>query len=188
MKDSDVFRQIALARNVDFERAFLYVPALREMENCSQKHPAHCWDVLNHTRRVIYLLPYPSDLPTRLTAIFHDSGKPRVKVIGEDGCEHFRGHEEESSKIAFEALQRLGFSGNIVELVPKAVLLHDKRLALTEEELEEKVHLHGKAFCRIILTHQIADLLAHSQYHINKKRKERVLIRLYRFSRLLKKF
>lgn len=179
--DAQVLSNILLQEEINYNQVFKLVPELKEMENCPQIHPAHCYDVLTHTMEVVNNVP--PELIVRLTALFHDCGKPAVKQIGEDGVTHFWGHEEQSSRLARIYLERLGFDSHIIEAVCTMILLHDKPLALTLEELEQKTKHYGKDFCRMLLAHQIADLMAHSQGYI--ERKASVLERLRLFHDLL---
>lgn len=78
----------------------------------------HTHDVYGHTLLALGLTP--PDLLVRLSALFHDVGKPATATP--DGA--FTGHEEVGAAIARTALERLRFSQKEIDAVVTLVRLH----------------------------------------------------------------
>jgi poly(A) polymerase len=78
----------------------------------------HTHDVYGHTLLTVERVP--ADLVLRLTALFHDVGKPSTATA--DGA--FPGHELVGAQLAKAALERLRFSQKEMEPVVELVRLH----------------------------------------------------------------
>lgn len=78
----------------------------------------HTHDVFGHT--LLTVQATPPDLLLRLTALFHDVGKPAT--ARDDGT--FVGHENVGADIARAALERLRFSQHEIEVVTGLIRLH----------------------------------------------------------------
>jgi len=99
------------------------MPELREGINCGQnKH--HIYTVFEHNVRALgYTAEKNYSLLVRLASLLHDVGKPRVK--GGDGPDStFYNHEIVGAKMAFQILDRLRFSKEIVEKATHLVRCH----------------------------------------------------------------
>jgi len=83
-----------------------------------EQNAYHAYDVYGHGLATVDAAP-PGDLVDRLAALLHDIGKPRVK----DGP-HFYRHEEVGAEMVRAMLQRLRFSGEVVERVERLVAHH----------------------------------------------------------------
>jgi poly(A) polymerase len=78
----------------------------------------HTHDVYGHTLLTVERVP--ADLIVRLSALFHDVGKPTTATV--DGA--FTGHEVVGAAMARSALERLRFSQKEIEAVVLLVRLH----------------------------------------------------------------
>ncbi|HZZ00065.1 MAG TPA: HD domain-containing protein [Candidatus Baltobacteraceae bacterium] len=78
----------------------------------------HAYDVWNHTMRTLDATP-PGDLVLRLSALFHDVGKPRTK----EGP-HFYRHEIVGSDLVESMLERFRFSNDVVKTTAHLVHSH----------------------------------------------------------------
>ena len=126
------------------------IPELEEGINCEQSGE-HIYDVFNH---LLHALQHAADknwpLEVRLSALFHDIGKPKSRrlagaenrsekgpslkksqrtVLGESGFPKkkkytFYGHEVIGARMTKKILERLKFSNKEVELVDKLVRNH----------------------------------------------------------------
>lgn len=182
----------ALSDNLNIEKILELVPELSATIGCVQNHPAHSMDVFTHTIAVIKGLP--NDKILRLTALMHDLGKVSAKVAGDDGFDHFWGHETVSAEMAEQIMIRLGYGNALTEFVKLLVKYHDYKVDIAE--LPNAISFFGRqfidnirslnevsAFCESItekdagilvlnylFMHQISDLNAHSFDYAKRKR------------------
>lgn len=98
------------------------LPELMPMAAFLQFSPYHDKDVLNHTLEVLDATE--RNLPLRLAALFHDSGKPESFHMDEQGVGHFYGHEKISARITRETLTRLRYNGRTVQRAERLVAHH----------------------------------------------------------------
>ena len=103
------------------------IPELEEGINCEQSGE-HIYDVFNH---LLHALQHAADknwsLEIRLSALFHDIGKPKSRRLATDAKKKkytFYGHEVIGARMTKKILERLKFSNKEVELVDKLVRNH----------------------------------------------------------------
>jgi putative nucleotidyltransferase with HDIG domain len=82
----------------------------------------HAYDVYHHGLATLDATP-PGDLVLRLSALFHDVGKPKTRSVEPAGT-HFYGHENVGETMARAALGRLRFSSDHTERVARLVRNH----------------------------------------------------------------
>lgn len=99
------------------------IPELQENYGVGQnKH--HIYDCYTHALKSLeYAVKKKFGLHVRLASLFHDIGKPRVKV-GQGPDSTFYNHEVVGAKMAFEILNRLKFPKKDVEKIAKLVRYH----------------------------------------------------------------
>jgi tRNA nucleotidyltransferase (CCA-adding enzyme) len=101
------------------------IPELREGINCEQKG-AHLYDVFNH---LLHALDHSKDkkwdITIRLSALFHDIGKPKTRRYDSKKDKYtFYGHEVVGAKMVSKIMQRFLFPKDVSELVVKLVRYH----------------------------------------------------------------
>lgn len=99
------------------------IPEIVSCVDFNQNNPYHkftVWDHIIHTVEAA-----PSDLYLRLSALFHDIGKPRCYTCNNDGIGHFYGHPKVSEDMARSIMSRLRFSNNDIDEVCYLVGSHD---------------------------------------------------------------
>lgn len=111
------------------------IPELLTMKDFKQHNPYHAYDVLTHT--LIVLKNTPADLTLRLSALFHDIGKPECFTIDHNGIGHFYGHNLISKKIASNILKRLGYEEAISRDVLALIEYHDYPLYCKEKAIKK---------------------------------------------------
>ena len=100
----------------------LCLPEIMPSVNCAQNR-FHSADVFVHTLDVIDRTR--DDLILRLSALFHDIGKPHTITIDEvTGDRHFFKHETVGAEITTSALLRLKFPNDINDATTALVRLH----------------------------------------------------------------
>jgi len=99
------------------------IPELEENYGVGQnKH--HIYDCYTHAlKSLAYGAKKKFDLYVRLAALFHDIGKPRVKV-GQGPDSTFYNHEVVGAKMVFEILNRLKFPKKDIEKITALVRYH----------------------------------------------------------------
>lgn len=99
-----------------------------ELENCvgfEQHNPNHDKDVFSHILNVVDNTE--SDLILRLSALFHDIGKPETFSLDEVGVGHFYNHHIKSSDITKLVMKRLKYDNKSTEEVVTLVKEHMSR-------------------------------------------------------------
>ena len=102
---------------------FFVLPELEPMNNCTQNHERHIFDVWGHTVKAVESITPEPEL--RFAMLFHDSGKPHCKTTDDNGVDHFYSHGKISKKIVFDALSRLKTSNKFRDTVCNLVEFHD---------------------------------------------------------------
>lgn len=103
------------------------IPELEEGINCEQSGE-HIYDVWNH---LLHALQHAADknwsLEIRLSALFHDIGKPRSRRMSTQRNKKkytFYGHEVIGARMTKKILERLKFSKKEIELIDKLIYSH----------------------------------------------------------------
>lgn len=86
----------------------------------------HTYDVFEHSLRSLnHAVEKNYDLETRLTALFHDIGKPKTRRYDENKKDYtFYGHEVVGERITKKILENLKFEKRIIDKVTKMVRWH----------------------------------------------------------------
>jgi tRNA nucleotidyltransferase/poly(A) polymerase len=147
---------------------FLIIPELSESWLFPQFHPAHQYDVLNHTLEAMRYTP--AELELRLAVLLHDVAKPRCFSRDTDraqgapayGRGHFYGHNLMSAQMAEEILQRLRYSIRTVRQVSLLVREHMLSFQIRHPAMRRLISRVGREAIPGLLSVKLADLLAHS--------------------------
>lgn len=150
----------------EFENELLEIlPELIVCKNCEQNLPAHYLPVLEHIFEVVNGVK--KDITLKLSALFHDIGKPYVKQ-SINGVDSFKCHEKASGVLAGLILQRLGFEDDIKKDVCLLVKYHDYELFPTQDSIDDITQKIGLPLISSLLELQWSDLLAHSEQKISE--------------------
>ena len=134
------------------------IPELLPMKGFDQNNPHHIYDVLTHTAVAVESIPPEKVL--RLSALFHDIGKPLSYSVDENGVGHFYGHAKKSETIAARILKRLKYDNETTDSVLTLVKYHDLHLEENEKSIKRLLRKIGPAmFDKLILLYR-ADNLA----------------------------
>jgi poly(A) polymerase len=95
----------------------------------------HSHDVFGHGLRAASLTP--PELVTRLAALLHDVGKPKVHEL-RDGKPTFIGHQEVGATMAGAALRQLRYPGEVIDAVTKLIRLHMRPIQYDPQGWEDK--------------------------------------------------
>lgn len=138
----------------------VFLPQAAAMQRCTQTCKYHCYDVLGHTACTVDSIP--SEPILRLSAFFHDIGKPACRTTDEAGNDHFYGHCEISAQIAAQSLKALRADNATIEAVTNLVLHHDTDIHPTEKSVRRALNRLGEKGFAQMLALKRADTLAHA--------------------------
>lgn len=112
----------------EYTEVFCFImPELKPMVGFDQHNPHHIYDVWEHTMRAMEACKV-DDVVLRFTVLFHDTGKPHVFTMDNQGIGHFYGHGEESCRICAKVMKRLRFDNKTASEVYTLVEVHDARV------------------------------------------------------------
>lgn len=133
----------------------VWIPELVPMFTCDQRNPHHMFNVWEHTVRALEI---SADTPViRLTMLFHDIGKPKVRVFDQNGRGHFRGHQEAGAAITEIILKRLRFSRRMSEEILFLIGYHDYSIKMDETAIRKFLGEMGEKRFRNLLQVKKAD-------------------------------
>lgn len=131
------------------------VPELAVLFSCPQNTPYHCFDVWEHTCRVVDETPPVRSL--RLAALLHDLGKPAARKTDAQGIDHFKGHADLSARLAGETLFRLRADRALQRAVCTLILEHDHVAAPERVQVHRLLATLGEALFFDLIALQRAD-------------------------------
>lgn len=141
------------------EELLKIIPELIITVDCTQDHPAHIYNVFDHTIKVVDGVKF--NLVLKLSALLHDIGKPYVSQYV-DGVERFWGHEEVSSVLAYHILNRLKYDNDVIEKVVRLIKYHDLKITSSEVGVLQSLNIVGNDLMPLFLEHKKSDLMAHA--------------------------
>lgn len=138
---------------------FNLIPELKESVGFNQNNIWHIYDVYEHILHVVDNVS--SNIILRLTALFHDIGKPFVYTEDENKVGHFYGHWDKSNEIFNAFANKYNLDKDLVDIVSKLITYHDIRInKLSDEELFELANKFGKDGIKILFEIKRSDLLS----------------------------
>ncbi len=140
------------------------LPEFDRMMEQPQNNPHHKYNVGVHTIEAVKAIE-PTSV-CRWAALLHDVGKPACHTVGEDGTDHFFGHDKAGEKIARKVLKRLKFDKASTDLICKIVAWHDYAMGACPKKSKFRKNLSemGPDFFPMILKIRRADIAAQSDY------------------------
>ena len=140
------------------KEVFKLIPELERCKGFNQNNPWHPYDVYNHILHVIDNID--NDLILRITALFHDIGKPFTYTEDDNKIGHFYGHWEVSQEIFNKYANKYNIDNK--DLISKLIYYHDYSL----NKLDEITNVFTKEEMIMLFKIKRADLLAQSsKYH-----------------------
>lgn len=138
------------------------LPEFDELMTTEQETPHHMYSVGEHTLKAIELVR--ADKVLRLTMLFHDIAKPKMKTIDEKGVAHFKMHDIEGVTMTKAILRRLKFDNDTLGKVTKLVQFHDYRIPAEPKRVRRAMNKIGAELFPYYLEVRTADTLAQSEY------------------------
>ena len=140
----------------------VFMPEYDTIVGVPQNNPHHCFDVEEHTLKVMENVP--SEKVIRLAALFHDMGKPACHTVDEKGIDHFHGHQAVSEELSKKILKRLKCDNDTISKVSLLVFYHDVRTEAERRPVRRLINRIGAENIESLLMLQTADTLAQSDY------------------------
>jgi len=139
---------------------FKIVPELEETFQFDQMNEHHDKDVYHHILAVIE--ETEPNLVLRLSALFHDIGKPKVFTIDNDGKGHFYQHHIESARITEHRMRKLKYDNETIESVALLVREHMSRIPhLRPASVKKFINRVGVDNLDALFKLQKADIMGH---------------------------
>lgn len=155
----------------------IILPEFDECMRCEQNNPHHCYNVGEHLLHS--MLAVENDKVLRFATLFHDFGKPVCISVDEEGVNHFKGHSDESAKMAHDIMKRLKFDNDTLGKVEKLVKYHDVKIELSKKAVRKMMNKIGVELFPYLLLVKEADILAQSQFMRKEKEDEIALLWKY---------
>lgn len=138
-----------------------------ELEVCvgfNQYNPHHDKDVFNHILSVVDNTE--NDLILRLSALFHDIGKPKTFSLDKDGVGHFYNHNVKSAYITKKVMKRLKYDNKSINQVSILVKEHMSRYNnLSDKAIKRLINRVGSNNIDKLFNLQIADTKGSTKRH-----------------------
>jgi tRNA nucleotidyltransferase (CCA-adding enzyme) len=122
----------------------------------------HIYNVEDHTMSVLRLTP--KDRILRLSAFFHDIGKPVSRTTDKNGTDHFKHHPERGALITADVMRRLRFDRDTIKKCVNLVRWHDLRPDDSDEAVRKAVSEIGTGAFPDLFILKRADILSQSTY------------------------
>jgi len=147
------------------EELFKLIPELKESDGFNQNNPWHVYDVFEHIMHVVDGVS--NNYVSRLSALFHDIGKPFVYTEDENHVGHFYNHWSISKEIFLKFAKKHHLDEKSTQLISKIIFYHDLGIK-TLNEVDYKAFL--KEFnsdeMKLLFDLKKSDLLAQNpKYH-----------------------
>lgn len=143
------------------------IPEIKPCFDFDQHTKYHCYDVYTHIVKTVSASE--NDERLRLSAFFHDIGKPEVYFADENNVGHFFGHNKESVKKTNNALNRLKCDNETKNFVLDMVYYHDFEIALDEKSVKRFLNKTSPEFLRQLVKIKRADAFAHAKNYRNRE-------------------
>lgn len=145
----------------------IILPEFDAMMETKQETLHHMYDVGEHTLKAIESVR--ADKVLRLTMLFHDIAKPKMKTVDEQGVAHFKMHDVEGAEMTKQILRRLKFDNDTMNKVVKLVQYHDYRMPAQPTNVRRAMNKIGEELFPYYLEVRMADTLAQSTYMREEK-------------------
>ena len=157
---------------------FKLIPELEMCKGFEQSSKWHIYDVYEHILHAVDNVP--NDLVLRLSALFHDIGKPSTYTIDSKGRGHFPDHWLVSADIFKGFANKYNLDQDLTEEVIKLITYHDLDIdRLTDREELFLTYVFTKKELEKLFILKKADLLAHNkEYHYLENMYENQKIRV----------
>lgn len=149
-----------------------FIPEIIPMFDLYQHNNYHIYDVWTHTLHTVAQIPAIPVL--RLTAFFHDIGKPGTMTITEENWGHFYGHERHGAEITNDILSRLRYDNHTRETITTVIDAHKIVFQPTEKHARRCLNKLGEDRLRMLIDLELSDVKSQNPEYTSE-RVERIL-------------
>lgn len=148
-----------------------YGVEVARMVGFEQKNSHHCYDLWEHSLRTVEGISKENLTPEqftklRVSAFFHDIGKPEVAKMNEKtGQQVFYGHAYRSADVAKPILEELGYSEEEIKQLGFYIAHHDDFISYRSSVPEE---MKNHEFVREINVDSITEKIIENKYDFEK--------------------
>lgn len=157
----DVYTKLKQKENQLFE----IIPELKKCKGFNQNNKWHIYDVYEHILNVVSGVPI--NIYLRLSALFHDIGKPLTYTEDDKKAGHFYNHWNKSLEIFRKYEDNFKLSDQEISLINSLIFYHDINIdKMNKEELDTMINEIGISNIELLFSLKRADLLAQSpEFH-----------------------
>lgn len=139
------------------------LPELKVCVGFNQHNPHHDKNVFNHILSVVDNTE--KDLILRLSALFHDIGKPKTFSLDEEGIGHFYNHNIKGAEITKRVMKRLKYDNVSIDQVVTLVREHMIRYSnLSDKAIKKLINRVGSNNINRLFKLQIADTMGSTKW------------------------
>lgn len=152
-----------------------FLPEIRPMFDCAQNNDYHIDTVWEHTLHAVDAIP--AEILLRLTAFFHDIGKPSCRTTTASGWDHFYHHESVGAQMTEHVLSRLHCDRFTRETVTELIRRHGIVFQPDGRQPHRLLVRMGETKLRMLIEMERADVKSQAPFCIAER-----LERIHRFS------
>ncbi len=138
------------------------IPEMIPCMGFEQHSKYHKYDIYEHSVRAVGAAPEDS-LILRRAMLLHDTGKPSLFSMGEDGYGHFKGHAQAGEVIAGNILRRLRYDNRTIELTRTLIARHSDKIE-TERQIKRMISKLGTETFILLMEMKKADNCAKNEF------------------------
>lgn len=146
----------------------VFIPEIRSMFDFCQHTPYHKYDVYTHSVKSVTACDL-SDRILRMTAFFHDIGKPDCFFRDSEGVGHFYGHAQRSTELTESIMKNLRYDNSFRNAVTTLIKHHDAPIENDEKRIKRLLRNLGEEQLFRLLSFQRADNAAQSEIVFNRR-------------------
>jgi len=134
------------------------IPEYELVVNCPQQNPYHIYSLIEHTLKVVENIA--DDDILKLSAFFHDFGKPYVRYRGKNGIDRFSGHADKSVELTTEIMKGMKFDNKTIKDVTLLIKYHDSLWNPTESNIKRIIGIIGLELFDKLTILRVSDVAA----------------------------
>ncbi len=138
------------------------IPEMIPCMGFEQHSKYHKYDIYEHSVRAVGAAPEDS-LILRRAMLLHDTGKPSLFSMGEDGYGHFKGHAQAGEVIAGNILRRLRYDKRTIDLTCTLITRHSDKIE-SERQIKRMISKLGTETFILLMEMKKADNCAKNEF------------------------